>query len=330
MLKFMRDSYGRTIDYLRISVTDRCNFRCRYCMPPEGVKQIDHADILSYEELLRVITILGTHGVSKIRLTGGEPLVRKGIVDFIHNIRLIGTIKEVTMTTNGSLLGDMARELKMAGLDRVNISIDTLDAKRFTNITGRGNLEDTLRGIESAIDAGLTPVKLNVVVTEALSETDILYFVDKVQEIPVAVRFIEYMPVGSCRVKPGYSIARIKEIINKANRGVLEPIVVAKGNGPAKYYQLTDAMGIFGFITPISEHFCQSCNRIRLTADGKIKPCLLANNEINIKTALRSGSSDQDILELFFQALQEKTVGHGLGDTQNGVDLTRGMFQVGG
>lgn len=326
----MEDSYGRKIDYLRISITDRCNFRCSYCMPPEGVKLIEHAEILSYEELLRVITILGDHGVSKIRLTGGEPLVRKGIVDFIRNIRQIGTIKDLAMTTNGSLLGGMAHQLKEAGLDRVNVSIDTLDVKGFSNITGTGNLEDVLKGIDAAIDAGLTPVKLNVVLTEVLSEADILYFIHKVKENSIAVRFIEYMPIGRCGVKPGHSIMAIKNIINNAGHGALEPIVMERGNGPAKYYKLPGSRGAFGFITPISQHFCQSCNRIRLTADGKIKPCLLANLEIDIRSALRDGGNDQEIYELFLQALQVKPMRHILGETREGADLVRGMFQVGG
>jgi len=326
----MHDGYGRVIDYLRISVTDRCNFRCIYCMPPEGVKLLESQEILSYEELLRVITILGKHGVSKIRLTGGEPLVRKGIVDFIRSIRALGTIKDLAMTTNGSLLGDMAYQLKVAGLDRVNISIDTLDPERFARITGRGNLADVLKGIESAIEAGLAPVKLNIVLTEALSEQDVFYFVDQVYKYPIAVRFIEYMPIGRSGVKPGISITTLKSMISKLDYGVLEPAITVMGNGPAKYYRLPQALGVIGFITPISEHYCHSCNRIRLTADGKFKPCLLANHEIDIKAALRGGGGDREIVQLFLKTLQDKPVRHRLGDSREGADLTRGMFQVGG
>jgi cyclic pyranopterin phosphate synthase len=325
----MQDGYGRVIDYLRISVTDRCNFRCSYCMPPEGVKLLEAPEILSYEELLRVIRVLGDHGVSKIRITGGEPLVRKGLVDFISGIRAIGTIKDVAMTTNGSLLSDMAPMLKAAGLDRVNISIDTLDPQRFTQVTGRGDLAETLRGIESAIAAGLAPVKLNVVLTEVLSEADVFYFVEQVFKYPIAVRFIEYMPVGRCGVSPGASISTIKNMLEKAGRGALKTALPIRGNGPARYYRLPQALGLFGFITPISEHFCHSCNRIRLTADGKLKPCLLANNEIDIKTALRDGSDDTALLGIFLKALARKPGRHILGNT-HGSNLTRGMFQVGG
>lgn len=327
----MRDGYGRVIDYLRISVTDRCNFRCRYCMPPEGVDLLEASEILSYEELLRVITILGKHGVSKIRLTGGEPLVRKGMVDFIRSIRAIGTVKDLAMTTNGSLLGDVAYQLKVAGLDRVNISIDTINPQKFTYITGKkGNVEEVLQGIEAGIEAGLTPVKLNVVVTEVLSKEDVSYFTEYVHKFPIAVRFIEYMPVGHCGVKPGFSIADIKNMVNKAGHGNLEAAQTSRGNGPAAYYRLPEALGLFGFITPMTDHFCQSCNRIRLTADGKIKPCLLANYEVDIREALRSGVSDNEIYQLFLKALHAKPMRHRLGDAREGEDLKRGMFQVGG
>jgi len=329
-MRMMRDGYGRVIDYLRISVTDRCNFRCSYCMPPEGVKLLESSEILSYEELLRVITILGQHGVTNIRLTGGEPLVRKGMVDFIRSIRAIGTVKDLAMTTNGSLLGDVAHQLKGAGLDRVNISIDTLNPQKFAHITGGGKIEDVLRGIDSGIEAGMTPIKLNVVMTEVLSEEDVFYFIDQVHRFPIAVRFIEYMPISRCNVKSGSNIAAIKTMISKAGRGALESTVIARGNGPAKYYRLPKAIGLFGFITPISDYFCQSCNRIRLTADGKVKPCLLSNDEIDIKATLRGGGSDKDIYELFFKALQAKPMRHKLDDTREGEDLVRGMFQVGG
>ncbi|HWR42975.1 GTP 3',8-cyclase MoaA [Sporomusa sp.] len=326
----MWSGYGRVVDYLRISVTDRCNFRCGYCMPPEGIKLLGAQEVLSYEELLRIITILGQHGVSKVRLTGGEPLVRKGIVDFIRSTRAIGTVKDLSMTTNGSLLGDMAHQLKAAGLDRVNISIDTRNPERFARITGRGKVADTLEGIRSAIEAGLNPVKLNIVLTEELFEEDVFYFIDQVHRYPIAIRFIEYMPIGQGGVKPGASIAAIKSVISNAGYGALESVVFTRGNGPAKYYRLPRALGVFGFITPISEHFCHTCNRIRLTADGKIKPCLLANHEIDLKVALRSGGDDKAVYELFERALREKPFRHKLGECQDGTPIIRGMSQVGG
>lgn len=323
----MKDKFGRVIDYLRISLTDRCNFRCSYCMPQEGIHLLKCSDILSYEELLRVIRILACHGVSKVRLTGGEPLVRKGIVDFIRNVRDLGMINDLSMTTNGSLLSNMAHQLKAAGLDRVNISIDTLNPERFDCITGGGKLTDTLKGIESAIIAGLMPVKLNVVVTQALYEDDIAYFIEQVQQYPIVVRFIEYMPIRQSSVQPGLSLMAIKNIINNFGYGFLQSTSI-QGSGPAKYYRLPQAKGVFGFITPISDHFCHCCNRIRLTAEGKIKPCLLSNREIDIRTALRSGADDDEIFELFLQAVEEKPAGHNLGS--NGENLRRGMSQIGG
>ncbi|AJQ26431.1 GTP 3',8-cyclase MoaA [Pelosinus fermentans] len=326
----MQDSFGRIIDYLRISITDRCNFRCSYCMPPEGVPLLEHSEILSYEELLRVIRILGQYGVNKIRITGGEPLIRKGILDFIRAIREIETVTDLAMTTNGSLLADRAYQLKKAGLDRVNISIDTLNPKEFSRITGGGQLSDVLQGIESAMNAGLTPVKLNVVVTEVFSMEDLSYFIKQTYEFPIAVRFIEYMPVGRCGVKAGYSIKAIKNSINTAGYGMLEKAFSIKGNGPAHYYRLPRAMGVFGFITPMTEHFCHTCNRIRLTADGKIKPCLLANKEFDIKHALRSGTSDSKVAELFIKALQGKPLHHIWGNEREGTNLIRNMSQVGG
>jgi len=326
----MRDGYGRVIDYLRISVTDRCNFRCSYCMPLGGIELLEAREILSYEELLRVISLLGRHGVSKIRLTGGEPLVRKGVVDFIRAIRSIGTVNDLAMTTNGSLLGDMAYELKAAGLDRVNISLDTVDSRRFARVTGRDKLAEVWRGVESAIAAGLAPVKLNVVLTEALTEADIAFFIEQVTHTPLAVRFIEYMPIGRCGIKPGLSIASVKNFINAAGYGVLEPTTVMRGSGPAKYYRLPRAIGSFGFIAPLTEHFCPSCSRIRLTADGKLKLCLLSNQEIDIKAALRGGGGDREISKLFFKALEEKPVRHFLGDIRGGNNLAREMYQVGG
>ncbi|HBS59235.1 MAG: GTP 3',8-cyclase MoaA [Bacillota bacterium] len=326
----MRDGVGRMIDYIRISVTDRCNFRCRYCMPSAGFSFLEPAEILSYEELLRVLNILGRHGVNKVRLTGGEPLVRKGIVDFIREIRALGTMIDISMTTNGSLLGDVAHQLKDAGLDRINISIDTLDEERFTRITGTGRISDTLNGIRSALDAGLSPVKLNVVLTEVLSDEDISYFVEQVNKYPVIVRFIEYMPIGHCEIRPGPGMADIKSRISAAGYGPLEKTLSVRGNGPAKYYRLPRSPGMFGFVAAISEHFCHTCNRLRLTADGKIKPCLLANQEIDIKTALRDGSTDEFLYKLILKAVRVKPSGHRLGEVQGGVTITRDMFKTGG
>jgi len=326
----MIDSFNRAIDYLRISVTDRCNFRCTYCMPDEGVTPLPHTEILSYEEILRIIRIVGHLGISKIRLTGGEPLVRKGITSFISRLTALNIISDLSMTTNGSLLAGMAQELKEAGLQRVNISLDTADPEKFASITRRGRLEETLAGIKSALDAGLAPVKLNVVLTELFTDADLAYFVDLIYRMPVSVRFIEYMPIGADKAGMGYSIEAVKEMVHKIGKGFLQPVALDMGNGPARYYRLPGSLGSLGFITPISEHFCGQCNRLRLTADGKFKPCLLSNTEIDVKTALRSGGADEQISQLFLQAVQAKPSGHNLCPAGNHPDFGRRMSQIGG
>ncbi|MBP2652752.1 MAG: moaA 2 [Firmicutes bacterium] len=325
----MLDRHNRKVNYLRLSVTDRCNFRCVYCMPPHGRAWLDHSEILSYEELLRLITVFNKEGITSVRLTGGEPLVRKGIGDFVAAITALGVIDDLSLTTNGSLLPPLARELKEAGLHRVNISLDTVNPASFARITTCGRLEDTLAGIDSALEAGLTPVKLNVVLTEALSEKDLVYFIELVYHQPIAVRFIEYMPIGG-RCINGFDVATVQKLLSLAGREMLKPTVAVRGCGPARYYQFPKAKGTFGFITPISDHFCTACNRLRLTADGRLKPCLLSNKEIDIKTPLRSGASDSELAEIFHEAVQEKPEGHTLCRASGYPAFERSMFQIGG
>ncbi|SMC76290.1 GTP 3',8-cyclase MoaA [Sporomusa malonica] len=326
----MYDGHNRKINYLRVSVTDRCNFRCVYCMPTQGVNMLRHEEILTYEELLRIIRVVSHHGVSKIRLTGGEPLVRRGIIDFIRNIADLKTITDISLTTNGSLLATMATKLKAAGLTRVNISLDTIDPDQFQNITRGGDVNETIRGMEAALTAGLIPVKLNVVLTNIITERDLAYFVDLVHREPISIRFIEYMPIGESQLAAGPSIEEIKAMINAFGRGTLKPTLDIRGNGPAKYFYLPQAKGSFGFITPISDHFCGVCNRIRLTADGKFKPCLLSNQEIDVKAALRDGASDNDIVELFYNTIADKPQGHTLTNAGGETKFFRKMSQIGG
>ena len=325
----MLDGYHRNINYLRISVTDRCNFRCVYCMPPQGKVWLKHADILTYEELLRLITVFNREGINRIRLTGGEPLMRKGLVNFIAAIRNLGFIEDLSMTTNASLLPPVAGALKAAGLDRINISLDTINPTNFARITTCGRLEDTLAGIESALEAGLTPVKLNVVLTDALSEKDLAYFTELVYNRPISVRFIEYMPIGG-REGGGPDVTTVRKLLSQAARASLDPEEHVRGNGPAKYYRFPKAQGSFGFITPISDHFCNACNRLRLTADGKLRPCLLSDKEIDIKTPLRSGASDEELAELFHAAIREKPQEHTLCRTSGYPAFERTMSQIGG
>lgn len=326
----MLDTHNRSVNYLRVSVTDRCNFRCVYCMPPNGKEWLNHADILTYEELLRLITIFSREGITKIRLTGGEPLIRKGIVSFVQAITDMNTIDDLSLTTNGSLLPPMAHDLKAAGLNRVNISLDTVNPASFARLTTCGRLDDTLRGIESALEAGLTPLKLNVVLTEALRESDLAYFIEQVYQHPLAVRFIEYMPIGGSGIGSGPDIARVKKLLSVAGRGILNPVDNIRGNGPARYYKLPRARGTFGFITPISNHFCGECNRMRLTADGKLRPCLLSNVEFDVKTPLRSGVSDTELAMIFHEAIKAKPEGHTLCRASGYPAFQRSMSQIGG
>ena len=325
----MQNANKRVVSYLRVSVTDRCNFRCAYCMP-SGIKWLDHSEILRYEELLRLISIFAAEGIVNIRLTGGEPLVRRDIVEFVSDITKLRVVKDLSMTTNGSLLPDMAQGLKNAGLHRVNISLDTVNPERFARVTACGRLEDTLRGVESALAAGLTPLKLNVVLTEALKENDLAYFIELISKQAISVRFIEYMPLGGKIESGGPDIKIVKSLLGAAGGGVLVPVDSVIGSGPARYYRLNESVGTFGFITPISDHFCEVCNRLRLTADGKLKPCLLSDNEVDLKTPLRSGASDAELARLFHLAVEAKPVGHSLCRSSGYPDFQRKMSQIGG
>ncbi len=324
----LSDSFQRPINYLRISVTDRCNLRCVYCMPAEGVDLMAHYDILTYEEIHTVVKAAAEMGVNKVRLTGGEPLVRAGLSDLIRLLAGIDAIDDISLTTNGILLAQHAAELKEAGLHRVNISLDTLKPERFRQITRCGSLENTLEGIEAAMAAGLTPVKINVVVMAGVNDEELADFAAKTVSDGWHVRFIEYMPVNGDESLAGklVSVSEMRESIESL--GKLEPWKVEVGNGPAKYYRLPGAAGTIGFITPITEHFCYRCNRLRLTADGKLRPCLLSEEEIDLKEPLRSGASVLELKNLIEKAIASKPEGHRLaeGRKKNG----RPFSQVGG
>lgn len=312
MAKPLIDEYKRKIDYLRISVTDRCNLRCVYCMPPEGIDLIESNDILRYEELLRIARVAIGHGVSKIRVTGGEPLVRKGILEFLQSLSSIEGLQDLSLTTNGVLLKDFAQKLKDAGLSRVNVSLDSMKRDRFQKMTRGDNLQDVLDGLEEANRVGLKPVKINMVVIKGFNDDEVVEFALMSKVKPYHVRFIEYMPFNT---QEGWqrdkclTAKQIKELIEKVEP--LEPVIDPKGAaGPAKRYKFKDAPGEVGFISPISEHFCGSCNRLRLTSDGKLRVCLFSDNEIDIRKALRDGSGDDVIENLLFRAVAEKPEGH--------------------
>lgn len=333
----MKDSHGRVIDYLRISLTDRCNFRCVYCMPAEGVCSMGHDEILRIEEIERLVRVAAGLGIKSVRLTGGEPLVRKGVVDLVDAITDIDGIENVSMTTNGVLLPAMIDDLQAAGLSRVNISLDTLDPDQFHAITRVGRLEDTLAGIDAALAAGLNPVKVNAVAVRSLDQ-DFLEFAKLSIDRPLHVRFIEYMPVGDTSEDAGTGwgegdVIPSEELFQTINRraaaaglpslraaGAAKPL----GWGPARYFEFPGAQGTVGFISPLSRHFCSECNRLRVTADGKVRPCLFSDTEYDVRAALRAGD-DGAVREVLLRALGAKPDEH-----HDKVGTERNMSQIGG
>lgn len=334
----MRDGHGRVIDYLRISLTDRCNFRCIYCMPEEGVDMMSHDDIMRIEEIEDIARVATRIGIRSVRLTGGEPLVRKGVVDLVESLSGMEGINNISLTTNGVLLPQMASELKRAGLSRVNISLDTLDPDQFTEITRVGQIESTLKGIDSALENGFNPVKVNAVTVRRLNQ-DFLEFAKMSIDRPLHVRFIEYMPVGETSEDAGTGWGKqdvipseeLLEIINeRAAAEGLPGLVPVEGDdkplgwGPARYFTFPGAQGTVGFISPLSRHFCSECNRLRLTADGKLRPCLFSDKEIDVRTALREGGEDA-VYECFLEALNLKPDEH-----HDKVGTERNMSQIGG
>jgi cyclic pyranopterin phosphate synthase len=324
----LSDSFQRPINYLRISVTDRCNLRCVYCMPVSGVCPISHDDILRYEEIHTIAKAAAELGIDKIRLTGGEPLVRAGLPDLVRMLASIGTINDISLTTNGTLLAKYAAELKKAGLNRVNISLDSLKPDRFKAITrSDAELADVLEGIEAARGAGLVPVKLNMVVIAGLNDDEVLGFAEKTVNEDWHVRFIELMPFVVEMENPKFIAAsEIRKRIEKL--GKLEPCLPTVGNGPAKYFRLPNARGTIGFITPVSEHFCFNCNRLRLTADGKLRPCLLSDYEVDLKTPLRQGVDTEGLKKLIEEAVANKPQQHHIAEGK--VPRRRPFSQVGG
>jgi cyclic pyranopterin phosphate synthase len=327
------DAYNRPISYLRISVTDRCNLRCVYCMPPEGVPWRPHEEILRYEEIETVARAAAELGISKVRLTGGEPLVRPGVVDLVRILARVPGVDDLAMTTNGTLLAGYAADLAQAGLQRINVSLDTLRPERFRRITRGGDLGDVLKGIEAAQAAGLEPIKINSVVIRGLNDDEVVDLARKTMAAEWNVRFIELMPVGN----GGTVNARWQEQVVTAQEirgqietalGELEPAKVSAGGGPARYYRLAGAKGTLGFITPISEHFCYRCNRLRLTADGQLRPCLLSDYEIDLRTPLRQGAGVARIKALILQGIERKPMQHHLDECQ--APEKRVMSEIGG
>lgn len=323
----INDSYNRRIDYFRISVTDRCNLRCLYCMPSEGIKLVSHDEILRYEEIIRLSQIVYELGFRKFRITGGEPLCRKGISYLISGIAKINSDIDLSITTNGILLSKYADELKSAGLSRVNISLDTLNKEKFKEITNFDLFEEVINSINRAIETGFDPIKINVVIVRGVNDDEILNFVEFVKDKPLFVRFIELMPFrkNNWNEKKFISSAEIRQIIDKHYN--LLNIENTFLNGPSVNYKIDGYKGKIGFISPLTEKFCISCNRLRLTADGHLLPCLMSDREIDIKGPMRSGATDKELMTIIQSAILSKPKGHDLNKT---CITTREMSRIGG
>jgi GTP 3',8-cyclase len=318
------DQFSRTISYLRLSITDRCNLRCMYCLPDtpgEGdshlktVEILRHQELLTYEELLRFVTVAVSMGMTKVRLTGGEPLIRRGVMDFIRNLSGIDGLEQIRLTTNGVLLQEMAESLYKAGIRHLNISLDSLRPERFARITGRDLFQSVWQGIQKARDLGFR-VKLNVVAMRGINSDEFRDFAEFALSEPIQVRFIEFMPVGE---KSGWdrklfiSAGDIQSIISQSS--TLTPMEGQRTEGPARVFRVTDSagrQGSIGFISPISHHFCDSCNRLRLTSEGRLRACLLSDRETDIREILRNGCTDDDLQNAIRLTIMNKQKGHTL------------------
>lgn len=324
----MIDGYGRTIDYIRISVTDRCNLRCTYCMPEKGTLSVPHEEILSYEEIIDLAGIFASLGIHKIRLTGGEPLVRKNLSFLVSKLKQVSGIHQVTLTTNGIFLYDQMDELVSAGIDGINISLDTLNPQLFEKITRRNGLEDVLQGFYKALEYPQIPLKINCVPMgiEGQNITDMAMLA---KAYPVHVRFIEMMPIGLGKQFVGQSEeAVLREL--KLRFGEYQNSEKVPGNGPGHYYQFEGFCGKIGFISAVSHKFCDSCNRVRLTSGGFLKPCLQYETGTDLKKLLRQNESEACIRAAIEDTIRKKPHGHQFGKKQDGNSENRMMWQIGG
>lgn len=325
----MLDKFNRKIDYLRISVIDKCNLRCVYCMPEEGIESIPHEEILRYDEILRICNIVSELGIRKIKITGGEPLVRRDIVDLIRNIKNLDNIEQVTLTTNGILLYDMLDDLYDAGIDAINISLDTLKEDTFKKITRRDGLEKVLKSIDKAYDLGIK-VKINCLAIRDFNIDEIADIASFARDKNIDVRFIELMPIGYGKQFSEIPNDEILSIL-ESRFGIFESVNEKRGNGPAKYYRNKNLKGCIGFISAISHEFCESCNRIRLTSSGFLKLCLHYNKGIDLKEPMRNGIDDEDLKVLIYNAILNKPKQHQFKHSEGEQDVElKNMVQIGG
>lgn len=333
-METLTDRFGRIHNYLRISVTDRCNLRCVYCMPEEGVEFTESSNLLTYDQIVEVVETGAALGITKLRITGGEPLVRPNLDQLIARLAAIPGIDDIALTTNGVFLAKQAKALKAAGLNRVNISLDTLDPARFAFVSRRNELRRVLAGIEEAAKVGFNPIKLNCVLLKGVNEDEIAEFLRMAYEQPVHVRFIEYMPIGHADDnwrKMYLPLSRVLEIAAE-QKYVISRRDNVKGNGPSEDWDMEGGAGSFGLIHPISDHFCKNCNRLRLTADGNIKPCLYWVDELNVKDALGDPSAMRSLLA---KAMDIKPENHEMAakladGSLSHVPTDRRMSQIGG
>lgn len=312
----LRDLFSRTVSYLRLSLTDRCNLKCLYCVPKEDRSEsslrLDHDDLLSYEELLRVVQVAVSLGISKLRLTGGEPLVRRDLMHFIEQLVKIDKLNDIRITTNGVLLEKFARPLAAAGIRKINISLDTLKPERFARITGVDCFTQVWRGIKEAQAVGFAPIKLNTVLMRGMNDDELEDFVRMSRETALQIRFIEFMPIGTSSSWNQNTYISSDEIMERIGKmGELIPVSRGKADGPATMFRAgRAAKGRIGFISPISHRFCDRCNRLRLTSEGKLRSCLLDDRETDLRSVLRHGGSDQDIQQALLAAVRNKPKGH--------------------
>lgn len=326
----MLDRQGREINYLRISVTDRCNLRCQYCMPETGINHVGHEEILSLEEIARLVRVGASIGIRKVRLTGGEPLVRRNISQLVHYINEIKEIDDIAITTNGILFAPMAEELKAAGLNRVNFSLDSMVAEKYRYITRSGNLPVVLDGIEKALALELHPVKVNTVVIKGFNDDEIINFAKMAFKYPIHIRFIEFMPIGDLLFWRKDRLMTCQEIKQRIEQEyVLEETFKIEGSGPASYFKMQDGFGSVGFISPMSNHFCARCNRIRMTAEGKLRACLYEQGETDLRATLKRSSDDEELRQLFLATLNAKPQRHHM-QSGWGEENRRKMYQIGG
>lgn len=325
----MIDQYRRSIDYMRISITDRCNLRCTYCMP-EDIEKLEHESILTFEEILRICSCASLLGIKNIKVTGGEPLVRKDAVKLIAEIKALPGIEHVTLTTNGVLLEEYVDELARIPMDGVNVSLDTLNPMIFKKITGRDEFEKVWNGLQKLIKSGI-PTKINCVPQRGINEDELMDIVELAVKMPVDVRFIEMMPIGFGK---DFEPIKGEELKNKIREKYPKIISQSKkrGFGPAEYITSDEWKGNIGFINAISHKFCSSCNRIRLTSKGFLKPCLCYGDGIDLMTVMRNGATDKELTSLLSKAIEKKPLEHNFGNQgkeQNNLEM-REMFKIGG